>query len=178
MSLPFEQDSSRLRAGADGLSQRQYNHLLSFGGGLVTAAVTSILFLLPALVPFDTMRQSIFELTGWWMTENPLVQLRFLGGIPGAFLVGYAVKDEFGKNEWGVGLKYAILAVMTGVILFYAAYIVAITLLGTIGTGPTPTVMYLFVVSPLVLVLPLFTCYLIEGFLVGLAGVAVSRWRS
>lgn len=159
------------------MNERRDNCSIVLKAGVLTAGVTAVLFTLPALLPFTTIRTVLFETSGVWMTENPFVQLRFLGGVPGAVAAGYWAKDEFGKNEWGVGLKYAIYGAIFGLLLFYAAFVAYTVIVAAMGIGPSPTVMYLFVVSPLVLVLPLFSFYLVEAFLAGLAGVAVSRWR-
>lgn len=152
----------------------QYN-LAVIAGGFMTAISTCVLFISTVLIPSDWLKIFIFEQVGFWWSGNPLVQLRFLGGIPGGFVAGYLARDHWGKDEWGAAMKYGVYAVLFGLALLFAAFVLYNIIRSLLTAGMILPPLYIITVVPLIYAIPLAPAYVVEALVAAIIGNGCSR---
>lgn len=154
----------------------RHNRIAVLISGIVTALSTTGLFFLPGLVPYEAFQLFVYDTIGVWYFDNPFTQFRLLGGIPGGFVGGYLAKDYFENASRDAPLRVGIYGVLLGLLLLWVAYVLynLANLIFVHGLFPPP--IYLTVVNPLILGIPLFPLYLIEGAIFGrIAGFVSNR---
>lgn len=145
-------------------------------GGVLTAVTMAVLFVVPLIVPVETINRSVYELTGQVWTGNPFLQLRLFASVPGALVTGYLAKDRLGNNDWMTSFKYGALSAVVGLTLLYVLYFVARTGYAVFVLWSVPA-FYIVFVFPLILGLPLVPAGLFFGAFAGLLGNVLSVYR-
>lgn len=164
----------KMRVNRDSFS---YNRNVILVSAVATALSTTVLFFLPDLIPLEAFKRFAYDTTGVWYFENPFTQLRFFGGVPGGFIGGYLARDYFENANRGVSLKIGLYGVLFGLLLLWVAYVLYNlgNLIFVHGLFPPP--IYLTIVNPLILAIPLIPVYLLEGAVFGRIGGFVSDRR-
>ncbi|MFC4986685.1 hypothetical protein [Saliphagus infecundisoli] len=141
----------------------------------MTAISTGVLIISTVLLPSDEIKTLILEHFGWWWSGDPFVQLRFLGGLPGGFVAGYLARDHWGRDEWGAAMKYGVYAVLFGLALLFAAFVLYNIVRSLLTAGMILPPLYLITVVPLVYAIPLAPAYVVEALVAAIIGNGCSR---
>jgi len=148
---------------------RDRNRRATYAGGTVTAVAMAVLFVGPQLVPVGEINRSVYELTGWVWTGNPVLQLRVFGGVPGGIVAGYLAKDRLDNDDWATSFRCGAFAGGLGLALLYVVYVLARVGYAVIVSWSVPA-FYLVFVFPLIVGLPLLPAGLFFGGFAGLLG--------
>lgn len=133
------------------------------GGALATIGFTVVLLSGPDVVPFERLRDWLFETTGvyWW--DNPFPSLRLLGGFGGGFVAGYLT-----RGRWDQAVVNTSVAVVSGLAVFTAVRIVY-NLVTFPGLTSSIAIVLVFQ-SIFFVLLPYALLYLFQGTIAGIGG--------
>ena len=145
------------------------NRVATYTGGVITAVMMAILFVLPLLLPVEEVRDFVYQVSGHIFSENPFIQFRVFAGVPGGTVAGYVAKDRLDNDDWMTSFKYGAFSAGFGLILLYVLYIVVRIGYASLVLWSVPP-FYLIFVFPLLLGLPLALPVLFFGAFAGLIG--------
>lgn len=138
-------------------------------GTAVTAVATVVLFVAPTALPVEELKLWVYETSGVWVAgENPLVSLRFLGGVVGGAVTGWLTP------ELGSGSLNGTKAALYGLGLVYCLFVVLFTAYQLLVVGRVPPPIVATAAAPAVYAIPMFFVYLVGGLFAGLLADALS----
>jgi uncharacterized membrane protein YeaQ/YmgE (transglycosylase-associated protein family) len=138
-------------------------------GILLSAVMNVVFFVVPALVPLEALKRFLWQNFQYSPRGNPFTDLRVLGGLPGGFVAGYLVTDEFGRDRWPAAMFYGIAAAVGGTVLVYVLWVLVLLGRWMILRSTAPPLVS-SVTLPLLVVFPFVLVSLLVGGIAGLLG--------
>lgn len=141
-------------------------------GGAITAVTLTVVFVaVPDAIPFEPIRDRLFETTGIWLWDNPFPPLRLLGGIGAGFVAGYLT-----RGGWDNAVVNAVIAVVAGVAVYF---VLAVAFNLATFPGLTSSIAIVLIFQQLFFVaLPYTLLYFFEGTVSGVVGRWVAAYLS
>lgn len=142
-----------------------------WAGAAVSLVAGILLFLFPYLFPMREFKHWYIRQTGDWIYGNPLLVVRYFGGLPGGYVAARYLADWRWEHRILAGVQAATLAVIA-VFLLFVAYNVG----SALAAGVSPPVAYILVAS-LLFAVGLVPMYALGGLLGAAAGHLLREYR-
>lgn len=134
----------------------------------ISVVLTPILYIGARIIFLPSLQQSVFEMTGVWMRNNPFRNLYFLVGLLGGAIAGY-----LSEPRWQAGCVNGLsVGLFTGISIYLIVLIYNISM-AFLADGPIA--FYVIAVVPLIYVFPILLVFPLEG---GLTGTVIAWLRT